>query len=315
MKRFILNSLLFAFVLGISFFLIVWVTDHGLRKSKKDDFKEWNEIFDGKIDADVLILGSSRARLQYNTYILDTTLHVNSYNLGLDGTSFDIQYLRFKSYINHNKTPKILIQNVDWDTMERNESIFLSYQLLPYLRDEYVRSYLLQHDLFNANDIYFPFLKYSGQFKPVGMAFADYFQPTPSSSPEEVKYKGFEAVDQEWNPFHLEKRRKMKTIYWKKDKKIETLFDQFLKECAEYNIKVILVLSPPYYELEGLVDNYKGLVSMYDSIAQVNNLLFLNYSDSPVSKDTLNFYNTTHLNRRGAERFTLELTQDLKHAF
>lgn len=39
--------------------------------------------------------------------------------------------------------------------------------------------------------------------------------------------------------------------------------------------------------------------------------LFVDYVNSPISYDSTYFYNNTHMNEKGAEKFTLQLAKDL----
>ena len=52
--------------------------------------------------------------------------------------------------------------------------------------------------------------------------------------------------------------------------------------------------------------------AIYQSLADRYGCQILNYTYDSISHDTLNFYNASHLNRRGAELFSTKLAHDLK---
>ena len=52
--------------------------------------------------------------------------------------------------------------------------------------------------------------------------------------------------------------------------------------------------------------------AVYQSIADHYSCQILNHTYDSISYNTLNFYNASHLNRRGAELFSTKLAHDLK---
>ena len=74
MKRFVLRLLLFCLLPLPLLYALGKVVDSGLKRSRSLLFSEWNDIYDGKINADMLILGSSKAWVQFSPLILDTAL-------------------------------------------------------------------------------------------------------------------------------------------------------------------------------------------------------------------------------------------------
>ena len=79
MKKFILSILAFIIPLYIADFLLS-------EKAKTADghmAESWYDLMHSKIDADLVIMGNSRAWVQINPLILDSILGINTYNLDL----------------------------------------------------------------------------------------------------------------------------------------------------------------------------------------------------------------------------------------
>lgn len=308
MKRFLLRIVLLSLSLLILLRLITYITDKGLAASEYENFKEWTAIASGKIDADLIVQGTSRAWWQYDTHLLDTILNTRSYNFGMDATAFNIQYIRYQLFMKNNPYPKMIIQNVDWDTMQKNRAIYQRYQLLPYTDDPLMKELLLLDSQFNNYDIYFPYLKYSGQLKAILMGCKSYFGFDHYQS---GKYKGFEPVDKTWNDEAFEKRKKRGEKEWRVEEDIEKLFIDFLEDASRNGVQVLLVLAPPYQELKNYLTGYDDMCLYYQNLARKYNARFIDYSSSTIAKDKSNYCNATHLNTRGAAAFTTELATDL----
>ncbi|MFA5047332.1 MAG: hypothetical protein WC542_15505 [Paludibacter sp.] len=309
MKKFLFYIFGFTFVIILLFSLITFITDKGLKKSEYGNLKEWSDIFNKNIHADIVIQGSSRAWVQFNTYILDSVLNADAYNMGMDGTPFDVQYVKYKSYTENNKYPEVILQNVDWDTMDKNTPVFQKYQLLPYLNNHYFDEQLLNNKIIPDKDVYLSFLKYAGEPKAVQVGFSEYVGIRHYVSP---KHKGFMSVEGNWNESDFEKRKNGGKIHWEKNPEVEKLFIEFLQDCQSKKIKVVLVFAPYYHGLNNIIIDMTGLKTYYRNIAIKYNVEFLDYSLDPVFHDKNYFYNASHLNKKGAEMFTLKLANKLK---
>jgi lysophospholipase L1-like esterase len=71
------------------------------------------------------------------------------------------------------------------------------------------------------------------------------------------------------------------------------------------------VYAPLYIDATEKIINIEGMYQMYDSIARKYNIPILDYNYDPISYDTIYFYNATHLNKKGAELFSVKLAHDI----
>jgi hypothetical protein len=276
------------------------MVDHGLRKTEYENFKEWNDIFSQRIKPDLLIQGSSRAKVQYSTVVMDSLLKTDSYNMGMNGSPFDVQYTRFKACIMNGIIPKVIIQNVDYETITRNSPPYQPYFFLPYINNREFKKQVANQNLLPAYKRSVFFLKYAGELKAILTGLIEFCHLHHFRS---VKHKGYEGNNMKWNGANFERRKRQPIMAFTVDKDVDVLFNDFLKECKQYNIKVIMAYSPPYYELNDYLETEK-IFDYYHAIAKKYDIPFLNYSCDSISFDKTNYYNATHMNQRGAELFS-----------
>lgn len=138
MKQFLRKILIFTlilFILATAFDILL--TSKAFRK-RSSPLATWNDIFQKNIDADLLIMGSSRAYVQFNPAVFDTILHTNSYNLGMNGRAADSQILKYKVFRHQgNKKPKLILYEVSHTTMQVSNG-YEQFQFLPYLHNLYL---------------------------------------------------------------------------------------------------------------------------------------------------------------------------------
>ena len=121
MKKFLRQTLFFAFgllLLAVAFDVLLTAK---VLRSRTSPFATWNDLYQRNIEADVLVMGSSRAFVQFNPAIFDTVLHTNSYNLGMNGRAADSQILKYKVFRHRgNHKPKLIIYEVSHGTMQKS---------------------------------------------------------------------------------------------------------------------------------------------------------------------------------------------------
>ena len=309
MKRFIARFFAYAVLFYVVLVTLNYCVDRGMLNSDFGNLKEWREILNGRAEADVLIQGSSRAWVQYDTYLIDSLLETNSYNLGMDGAPFDIQYLRWKTWIDRHPKPRMIIQNVDLDLLDASEQVFQKYQYLPFIADDSFRKLLAEQDILTTADRIFPFTVYMGQPQAIriGLESSLNLNRYPST-----KYKGFEAHDAGFDGSKLALLKQQPKREWVVDDRQLALFRQFIAGCKARGIELVLVYAPVYHELDEVVADFNASRTLFAELAQQYDLAFLDYSMTDMSNDQRYFYNTTHLNKRGATEFSRRLAENLK---
>ncbi len=311
MKRFVTRLLLFCIVPLAVLLPLGHMVDAGLHKSRYFYYAEWNDLFNGKANADMIVLGTSRAWVQFSPYILDSVLHLNSYNMGMDGAPFDVQYERFKIYMRYNRKPKYVLQEVGFNTtFTISSGLPLYQQFLPYLSDTTIwRMVKKAYPSVGWPERYFPLYKYNNQIPLLKEGIWSYFGKSRPS----IKYKGYQAQDRTWDSSFCELiKRNPKGIRCRIDTNAVKLFKEYLAYCNANGIQVIMVYAPFYYEMNGYIINHEDVLSLIDGLSKEYRVPVLDYTHSAIDSNRSYFYNSQHLNRQGSALFTTMLANDLK---
>jgi hypothetical protein len=311
LERFLSKIFLFVFILGLGSAILAYSIDKGLRKTRYSYFAQWNDLFDSKINADILVLGSSRARQHFSTGILDSALSLNSYVIGLEAYRFRMYYDIFHVYLRHNKAPKYLIISLDIYSLHEDTNAYYYQQFLPYLDDPGIRTaYQGYRHSFTWADYYIPLYRYRGERTQI---VAGLFEITTMKRHPEQSRKGYSSLDIRWdNTFNNYRRSVNNHTTQQTDPSDMTLLSMFLRECNSCGIVPILVFSPEYSGFQQVVANRETIISMYQDLAIKNNDYFIDFSDHPICTDTSYFYNSQHLNSAGSIQFSKDLTDSLK---
>lgn len=274
------------------------------------EYLVWNDIYSGRVNADVVIYGSSKAWVIFNPQIIEDSIKCTTYNLGIDGHNFWLEYLRHKELLKYNVKPNYIILSMDMFSLEKNQELYNLDQFLPYmLFDDDIYYYTSSYEGFSFVDYYFPLVRYIGKREAILNA-AMYSLNIINSKPSRLK--GYRGQESEWNDDFDNAKSKMNQYEVKIDSASEDLFNKFLYECSKNNIKVVMVYSPEYIEFQDFTKNRNEIMSLYKEYSKNYNIPFLDYSDDILCKQKQYFYNATHLNKTGAEIFTNKLVRDLK---
>lgn len=304
MKKFLKQTAIFALILlAMATVFDVVLTTRALRL-KTSPYATWNDIYHQNIDADVLIMGSSRAYVQFNPAVIDTVLHTNSYNLGMNGRAADSQMLKYKVFRHcGNKKPKLIIYEVSHGTMQKSNG-YERFQFVPYLHDLYLWKLCHRQEKFSFADALLPCWRFLGQQK---LVFKLLFKSAENNYDVPL-YKGFRGFNKKWDGKGL---RKQSSVSYEKDPVIISQFRDFLEECRRDSIQVVLVTSPFYIDGTRKMKDSAGMHDMFAKIASDCDVPLLDYTYDELSYDTTYFYNTMHLNKKGADIFSKKVALDV----
>ena len=328
MKKFLLKTSLIIVIPFIIALCLDIIISNILKETKLFPVENevWNDIYDSKAEAELIILGSSRAWVHFDTEIIDKNLNIKSYNLGEDGSNILQQYIRYKELISFNPLPKKVILAVDIYSF-RDEK-FPTYRFYPYVLGNFrILNHLSSLNIDGIDGIdeiifYVPLIRYFNRTfiqrlfdnekkalfrnKNYNKAFIFSNQYINLNKEGNLRIKGYRGLDVIW------KNQDVKKFTFPIDSSKVSLMKKFITEMKNENIEIIMIYPPEYKEGQSLCQNRNKIISEFEKISNQFDLRLYNYSDSLISERKEFFYNNQHLNKRGAEIFTKDVTDLIK---
>ena len=102
--------LFFVLLIGVLFLLDAAINT-GLRRLTTGPYGVTNRIVQGRVNAEILISGSSRAARHYDPRVIEAVTGRSAFNIGVNGARIDLQLALLKTYLNHNTKPALVIQD------------------------------------------------------------------------------------------------------------------------------------------------------------------------------------------------------------
>jgi hypothetical protein len=313
MKIFIRKLVLFFIPIIIGMAVIDIFLSHILLKSNTAGDGEnlvWNDVLNSKIDANIVIYGSSKAWTQYNPALFENNFHVGTYNLGIDGHNFWLQYLRHDLFLKNNKVPENIIYSIDLFSFQKRKDLYNKEQFLPILLWNFeIYNFTKDYEGFSLSDYFIPLWRYTGQWRVIRGALRDFLMPRLY---QPIRNKGYAGQKRDWQD-DLAMAKKEKDAY---EINFHTptinLFDGFIKFCKKNDINLILVLPPMHKSGQEFISNRKVFTSKVDSIIEHNNIPYFNFSDYHLNNSEAYFYNSAHLNDKGSQVFTEDVIDSIQ---
>lgn len=303
MKKFVIHTVAFTAVILVLAIITDIMISKGLRQTERSHFYTMNALMKQKMDADVVILGNSRATSSYNTYIIDSVLDVNSRNLGISAQPFGVSYLRWQLYHRNNINPKLLIVNIDFRDLRMVTSGYEKEQYYPYMRDTLVRPYL---DLYGFTwaEKHVPMYRYRGDYKLMAIGFGELLHIR--HDPKGNYYKGYTNMNTKWNGQNLQYVLNQGKIKGQCEYQAVQLLEHFLQEISSERISVVFVYAPLYKRLKDNLEEEQTRAA-YQDLSQRYDIPLLDFSEIDFCSDSSYFMDGHHVNRKGARRFSKEL--------
>lgn len=308
---YVFKIIIFSFLIA---FFIQYLADSGLKKIDDSIYADWNKILEGQLNSDLVILGSSRGYVSYDPRIIDKTTGLSSYNLSINAGSYNLQGLKFESYLVKNRPPKVIIQNIDLTHFSKSKSIPEEFQFLPYLFNNKLIRELNSINSDYRWKLYIPLFKYNpyksfllkGLFSFFGKEYS--ILPTANGfSPKNPVFKKDEH--------NLRRLREMSSdtlnIQSYKEKLAITM--EFLQRYKTDSLKIFFVWAPEYKERLDIIAPILTPVreDIKQMISDMPGVYFLDFSEDPIHIEKKYFYDTFHLNEKGANIFSTKLSLEI----
>ncbi len=299
MKKFLKNILIF----GLAFFILDKLFIFFILASpEKQVDKRLELLINGKINKEIVILGSSRAARNIIASEIERKTGRSAYNLAYPGSDIEFHEFVVRTLLKFNKPPKIILLSVDYPMAFLPDSIlnFRLDRMYPLVKYTYINEELIARDeknivmsnifaLGRMNKTNFDIRQ--KHFTALDTLYADGSMPI-----------SFQKKDEDWSPSAtIKKYDATKEMKVKRD-----CFKKIIVMCRQRNIELIIVHPPLFDPMDGAFT--KRLQQL-----TYNKIPFFEYNhQNPIYKDKDYYYDRTHLNRKGAMIFTDEIAQFLK---
>lgn len=248
-----------------------------------------------KVDADVVVIGSSKATHNYIPDSLSSYLHMTAYNCGQDGCFFLYQNCIVNMILDR-YTPKVILWDIQPGSFIK-KNVEDEYQniryLTPYYRNsKWAKSYIdsesdkmrvrMLSDMYGYNS---KLLNYLFPLVSHASATKNGYIPLPSSG------YAYPQMKQESQNDDIEVSQEFLA-----------LLDKTIKRCRMKGCYVCLCISPVYLKKSALTRQVEESISR---ISDDNGISCMNYhSDTEFMADSTLFKDAQHLNDCGARKFT-----------
>lgn len=313
MKKFLIKSIIFVAVLFLSFFIIHNILIFGLKQLRTGDYGVWNRIVNGEINADILILGSSRALVHFDCQVIESATGRSCFNIGLNGSRLNLQLPLLKTYLKHNRYPQFLIVSLDCNSLQLSKEIHRPSQYLPYLDEDIIYKNLLQLDSRFWLYKHIPFYSVAAFNKTTNSSFLGYaLIGLRGGRVNDARENGYLPRDREWSDeFQNFRYQHLNGISLPIEQEAIDCLKDVVDLCRLNGIYLVLVYPPEYFEAQELTLNRKEIFQLYESIAASAQAPFWDFSDNAISYNKKYFYNSQHLNRLGATVFSKDVASKL----
>ena len=302
MRGFVLRACVFLALLWIGSFVASSVLDHVFQRGRVQ--KEFWSLSRHGLAVDYVIAGSSRAFHNVDIRTFEERKGLTAINLGFDGQSTMDMYLTLHLFLAHQNRVKHLLLQIDgWDLSGTHN--FLSYFYLPYEGDEEVSTTLKRFTRpeHRVMGMMFPLTRYSEYntfyvpafLREVKAGRSAYDETGGSELLFDSGYHEFPAVEQE--------------PVFAADARPRRYLDRIMEMAKAEGIDVT-IFSAPVYHGDPIFKKYDQDARRYiDSYCQEHGAAYADFTDAEF--DRLEFRDYSHLNGRGALRFTRMLADSL----
>lgn len=283
----------------VLFVLILYVVDRAIglcviSLEREIPIEREDEYIVKNVNSDIIVLGSSRAFRHYDTRVITDSLHVTCFNCGQSGQGIIHNYTVLSSIMKRH-TPKLIIYDIypPADFLVGDNMRYIK-PLRPIKDNTEILKTLLRID---ENERY----KISSYMYCYNNVINDKIKNRLSLFSETESYNGFVPTKKSF----LESSVNNKMNYsFGTEVHIDTIKMAFANDLVQLakSSELIFIMSPFWFRID---DRY---VSVVDSFAKANNILFYNFAadSNYVHNDNL-FYDGVHLNAKGAEMFTKDV--------
>lgn len=314
MGSFLLKIVLFSILCWGVLWCMSSIIERGLSKSY--DYEMWLfHITKETHDAEMIFIGSSRAKVQYNPKIFDSVLNINTYNLGVSGWPIEMHKAAYDIYSRKNRNPKYIIFNVDEHLLYEKKGVAFYADFVPFINDSSIIKVLKKYpETLKWQEYYIPMYKYTNLRHLISEGLKSYFNLDSRQKKNKI-YKGYFPQHLSWNQTSLDRLLKINPNgeYTPIDESAKNIFENWIIDCKKQNITVIFCRLPIYYELSDIERNRYNYENYYKKIATKHNIPYLNYNTDSTRYKKEYYIDPTHFNSRTADYYSRKIALEIKN--
>lgn len=298
MKLFIKHILIFLLI----FFVVekgVWFLLQETPNKQYD--KRLELMLHGKINKDIIVLGSSRGAGNILTGQLEQETGLKAYNLSYQGSHVEFHEFILETLLKFNKPPKYVLLSIDNSSqfIEEPSLNFREDAVLPLTKYHYINHELVTQNINSPLSYAFFLARYNKFHSLFRDTFVNTRNPIDSFGSMGILKKNdvtlvYNSEVKDYNPkFEIESRLKA--------------FNAIQKICELHKIKLVFVFSPSFSSFDS------NFYTRFKKLALPELRIFIYDTTNSIYKNQDYFYDKSHLFISGAKLFTSELSKFVKN--
>lgn len=275
-------------------FAFVKMKDYGLKTNPECMWLQTPYVVE-KVDADVIIIGSSKATHHYIPAMIADSLGLSVYNCGQDGCFYLYQNCLINMVLDRYKPKKIIwdIQPGCLNSVERVQEYQNVRYLSPYYYDgnAWVKKYIDSEDEWSSVKMQSRMFAYNSKL------LNSMFPLVMSGSTTEYGYIPLPSEGYEYPKLSADYVDKSKYESW--PEKLE-LFGSTVERCKKEGVELLIIASPQFVHTSKA---YLSAVEDLQKVAKQYGCEVYDYADYYIDSPDM-FKDAAHLNHKGASAFT-----------
>lgn len=301
MKFFLFKIAALSLILLAITFGVDYLIQEGIKSSSYREISKWNEVVEGGIDAEILIVGSSRALVHFDPQIIEEKTGMTCYNLGLDGSKYESQKKVLELYLEKNLKPKVLIWSLDFSSFEEVEGIYRYEQFIPFLSEPKVKEILALNKGMALGYLEIPIIRFSNN---PAIKYRGILSWLPVNINEPTLEKGYRVSKKNWEG-NLDSLLKQSGGELTNGFQINHFedFKKLSQNLKSQKVQVKWLISPYFETALNAINNRKEFINLLENESKILGVSFQDLSFSELSISQENFYNGSHMNTNGVKSF------------
>ena len=262
-------------------------------------------LLDGKINADIIVLGSSRALNNYNPAVIDSVTGKSCYNLGVSGSNILFHETMLDLVLSRKQLPELVIYNVDdygalckMDGIVYRKDVLYPFVDAPLVGDAVSRELNKNKWVSRLSGSYRHNVNFINALKYLteGREAADY-----STTNFDANGSNLLLMRAEDRVPQYGSQRALKQMPPLEPGHVDAL-KRIISKCRDKNVDLLLSLPPLYMpSTPGFEDALRSMAG--------DDVRIVSFAGSLTNAQ--DFFNTDHLNKQGADKFSLTIAKDM----